>query len=342
MSDGSVSAVHWTPQATVAWLEQALRGQGMRSRHSLAAYRRDVAQFCNYLLGDWPKEIPCHLSAEELPAISWETIQELDLRGFMAYLREQGAEKATVQRKLSALRTFFTLLCRAGYLDKNPAHLVASPRLGKKLPRVLSATEAQQLVEAPQQQLVEQRHSAEQNLRREFLLLRDWTMLELLYGTGLRVSAVANLELDDVDVRSGMVRAVSKGSKEQLVPLGRSALEVLQAYLPVRRKWLACFQPPRSCATLFLNARGAALGVRGYQLRLRYWALKLGLGKTTPHSLRHSFATHLLEAGADLRSIQELLGHESLSTTQKYTHLTLARLKEVYSRAHPREESGTG
>jgi integrase/recombinase XerC len=279
------------------------------SARTVKAYVGDLAQYAAYLADAGAAIVPSS------PAL---------VRAFVA--RAAGAAgPVSLGRKLSALRSFYGFLVREGVAPGNPARAVASPRRPKRLPEVLPEADVAVLVEAP---------GAEQNP----LALRDRAFLELLYASGLRVSELTGLDAGDLDLRQGLVRVLGKGSKERVVPFGRAADAALRRWLDEGRPALAS---ARSGAALFLNHRGGRLTPRSIARRLERWVIAAGLPRHVhPHVLRHCFATHLLANGADLRGIQELLGHASLSTTQRYTHLDWKRLAEVYDRAHPRARRG--
>ena len=289
------------------------------SRHTVRAYERDLWQFLNYLAGDWAGEIPCRRTEDDLPFPEPTGIDHVDIRGYVSYLRDTKCSATTVARKLSALRSWFDFLKRSGIVVENPAERVGSPRLPKREPRFLSEREAAELVESPD--------------RSEVIGVRDWAILETLYGTGSRVSPLVATDLGDYDMQSGTIRIVGKRSKEQLLPVGPMAESALKAYLSRRGELIA--EGHHDEPALFLNWRGARLGARGVQLMVRKYTLGAGLSKVSPHVFRHSFATHLLDRGADLRTVQELLGHASLRTTQRYTHVTLERMRRDYQASHP-------
>jgi len=253
-----------------------------------------------------------------------EDIDKLLLRSFLAEL-SRTVSPASIARKLASVRAFFGWLERESLVRKNPASALASPKLRRKLPLFLSADAAAEVVEVPLEAAVSQ---AER--------VRDAALLEVLYGCGLRVSELVGLELDHVAFEQEELRVLGKGNKERLVPLGGKARQAILAYLKERpglRNERTGAQDPRA---LFLGRRGTRLGVRRVQtLVQRYGGLGAGRSDLHPHALRHSCATHLLEGGADLRAIQELLGHSSLATTQRYTHVSLDQLLTVYDRAHP-------
>jgi integrase/recombinase XerC len=276
------------------------------SQHTRSAYRRDLEAFYRFLKdGD----------GADLSVDAIRRVDRLVLRRYLALLHKTH-RKTSIARKLSALRTFFAYLVSEGVLSVNPGEMVTTPRQEKYLPRVLSVDEASTLLD---------RTAGE-----ELGVLRDRAILETLYSCGLRVSELTGLNVEHLELEAGLVRVLGKGRKERLVPVGRKAREALSRYLAAR-PLLQLNEP------LFLNHRGGRLTPRSIQRNLKEQLLRSGvMKKATPHSLRHSFATHLLDGGADLRSIQELLGHASLSTTQKYTQVSVDQLMAVYDRAHPR------
>ncbi len=265
------------------------------------AYRRDLTA-----IGGWLGRSPSSASTE-------------DLERYVSELRAQGLAATTIARRLAAIRSFFRHQVLIGLREDNPAAEVGLPRRARKLPRTLSPGEAERLVEA-----------AAGTTPRD---LRDRALVELLYGAGLRVSEAVGLEKGGVDLDERLVRSIGKGDKERIVPLGRSAADALRRYLGRGRPFLDRRHRPE----LFLNARGGPLTRAGAFLILRRLAEKAGLepSRIHPHLLRHSFATHLLEGGADLRSVQEMLGHADLATTELYTHVTDRRRREAYYAAHP-------
>lgn len=257
---------------------------------------------------------------EEGNVHSWQSAQYADLRRILAGMKAGGLAAATIARRLAALRSFYRFLVRQGQVASNPAAALQAPRLAHALPRVLSVAEIDALMESPDTGTP--------------LGLRDLVLLELLYGAGLRVSELCSLDLDAVDVVRRRVRIMGKGAKERSVIFGRAARDALLSYLKDARPQLAS---QLSGAALFLNYRGGRLTTRSV-LRIydKYVTDTAARLKLSPHALRHSFATHLLDNGMDLRSVQELLGHASLDTTQVYTHVSTARLQEAHAKAHPR------
>jgi integrase/recombinase XerD len=280
------------------------------SRNTLNAYRTDLLQYGEYL------------SAHKRDALQ---ASAADVADFLAELATGGADRpacsaATIHRKAACLRSFYKHLRRDELIGDDPTAALTAPRRAKKLPHVLNYAEVQKLLGAPKGS--------------EPTALRDRALLEVMYACGLRASETIGLELADVDLREGFLRARGKGSKERLVPLGRAAIAAINGYLRGGRPKLV---GERQEAKLFVNFRGGPLTRQGLYKIVQRHARDAGLaGKMSPHTLRHSFATHLLAGGCDLRAVQEMLGHADISTTQMYTHLSGERLKEVYFSAHPR------
>jgi integrase/recombinase XerC len=259
-------------------------------------------------------------------AVSPEDIDHVIFRHYLAHLRQQGLARTTVARRLAAWRSFYRYLLREKVIQENKLSRVMSPKLEKRLPRFLYEGEAELLVESP-----DLKHP---------LGIRDRALLEVLYAGGLRINELVTLDLWDLDLGAGYVRVMGKRAKERLVPLGSQAVKALRQYLAeARLRILANAAENKINNAVFLNRWGERLSARGTRKILNKYAEKVNLErKISPHTLRHSFATHLLNAGADLRSVQELLGHTRLSSTQIYTHVTGERLKQVYRKAHPRAE----
>lgn len=282
-----------------------LRHERNASRHTIISYGHDLGQFEAYL---------------REKGLSLRQVQNIQIRGFMAELHEKKLRKASVARKLASIRSFFQFCVTRGWLSENPARVVATPRLERRVPSFLSEQEVADFLETPSSD--------------DPLDLRDRAMLELLYATGIRVSELVAIDEEDVSFQERLIRVRGKGKKERLVPFGRLAEEKLATYLQARP---SLFKNRLGEKALFLNFQGKRLTARSVERVVdKYIRLAALKKKISPHSLRHSFASHLLSRGADLRVIQELLGHESLATTQKYTHLNLARLMEVYRKSHPR------
>jgi len=292
-----------------------LRYERNVSSHTLRNYASDLEQFLDFLA-------PLKNGRRTLPEIT--AIDHLTIREWLASLHAAQKKKASVARKLAALRTFFQFLVREGMLEMNPAKLVSTPRLEKKLPKHLSIDEAIRFIESP---------DPETDLGK-----RDRAMLELMYATGVRVAELTTLNLGDVDFGNQLVRVTGKRRKQRIVPFGDPAGAAIREYLGVRDKFL--LNAPiskRDENALFLNYQGTRITTRSVgRMVEKYIRLCAGMHNISPHSLRHSFATHLLDSGADLRDIQELLGHARLSTTQVYTHVSMEKLVEVYDKAHPK------
>ena len=311
-------------QAAIEEYLEHLRGERDASAHTLRNYRVDLEQFLAFM----------RMRPGGVPDPDPATVDDLAIRGFLARLHGERLARSSVARKLAALRSFFRFLCRRGVLAVNPAELVRAPRLPIRTTPHLSVDEAFQLLAAPAARLAT---PGGRRMHVETLVRRDRAILELFYASGLRIGELTGLDLDRVDRAQGLVRILGKGRKERVVPVGRVALDALRDYLDVRGSLRRATAVGPAEPALFLNARGGRLTARGVsQIVLRHLVAS-GLGKkVTPHGLRHSFATHLLNAGADLRAIQELLGHARLSTTQRYTHVGLDKVMEIYDRAHPR------
>jgi integrase/recombinase XerC len=247
----------------------------------------------------------------------WKSLDSQHVRVFAARQHARGLSPRSIQRQLSAIRTFFGYLIREGEMSVNPALDVRAPKSGKHLPHTLDADQMQRLLEFRSD---------------ESLSMRDKAMLELLYSSGLRLQELVALDRGDLDIADHTVRVTGKGSKVRILPVGRCALDALKAWMKERPSLAAADEP-----ALFVGQNGRRLGVRAVQLRVDHWARRSGLGiKAHPHLFRHSFATHLLESSGDLRGVQELLGHANISTTQVYTHLDFQHLARVYDSAHPR------
>lgn len=282
-----------------------LRHEKNASPHTLSSYERDLRQVAAYL-----KEA----------GVRWDKAGNVVLRGFLAGLHESKRKKSTIGRKLAALRSFYDFCVRRKRIAENPARVLATPRQEKKMPSFLSEEETAALLDLPWTD--------------KPLDLRDRAVLELFYATGIRVSELVAIETGDIHFGERLVRVKGKGRKERLVPFGRKAEEALEAY---RRARPLLGRPESGEAAFFLNYRGGRLTSRSVQRMVRKYIRRTAVArKISPHSLRHSFASHLLGRGADLRVIQELLGHASLATTQKYTHLDLRQMIAVYKKSHPR------
>jgi tyrosine recombinase XerC len=282
------------------------------SPHTLAAYRSDLNAFA-----EWAAR------ASDAPKLAG--VDRTLLRRYVAYLAQRGYARRTVARKMSALRSLLAWAVENDLAVSNPSEDVGAPKLDRPLPRVLKAEDASALCRVPPGD--------------DPAGARDRALLELLYGSGLRVAEACGLDLDDLDLQGGSVIVTGKGRKQRRLPLSRPAVDALTSYVSSARTELLDrdrSKAGRASTALFLNARGGRLGPRSVRARLARYARAEGLPPVSPHQLRHSFATHLLDGGADLRSVQELLGHENLATTQIYTHVSTERLRAVYEQSHPR------
>ncbi len=320
-----------------------LRSVRNSSPHTVLNYGKDLQQFAAYLAPP----------GEKIPALA--KISHQIIREYIGYLHSQGLQKSSIARKLASLRSFFKYCVREGMLKENPARLVPTPKLPKRIPSVLSAEEMNGFLNqlaAPEKAVdaellpraAGETRPAKRNISDEegLLLKRDRALLELLYAAGLRVSELTGLNLADMDRHEKMLRVRGKGDKERIVPYGGKAQEALEAYWPVREQLLLQSGPgrrrrgPAHSEAIFLNYAGRRLTQRSVgRIVKKYVRLENMNWDLHPHSMRHAFATHLLADGADLRVIQELLGHQSLSTTQKYTHASIRQLMDIYDKAHP-------
>jgi integrase/recombinase XerC len=268
------------------------------STHTLRAYRKDLEEFSEF--------------AKKDPA----DIEMIDVRAFVARQIKNGLSKTTAGRRLAAIRSFLKYLYKEGYIKANPAKLVSTPKAPKLLPKFLTVDDVFSLIEQPG--------------GIGFMQARDRAILELLYSSGLRVGEIAGLTVDDINTKEGLIKVKGKGKKERILPVGSKAVDAIKSYL-VEKMLLK-----RRNKAVFLNNRGEKLSDRGIRRIVVKYAKQTGISGTIgPHTIRHTFASHLLQSGADLRVIQELLGHASLSTTQKYTHLDITHLMDIYDKAHP-------
>ena len=310
--------------AAAQYLEY-LRVERNCSAHTLRNYGSDLEQFGAFLRAQPDGEPPL------------EALTHLDIRSFLGELYVGRLRSASIARKLAALRSLFRFLGREGLLQDNPARLVSSPKLPKTLPTVPTAEEVNRLLDAMAKGKGATAARRGRPPKSPLQPARDLALLEMLYGCGLRVGELVGLNVADLDLRDGLVRVRGKGKKERLGPLGSKAVAALEQYLAARTSAVPGVGSGDSQPALFLNQTGSRLTARSVARIVKRYALLLG-GDTGlhPHSFRHAFATHLLSDGADLRAIQELLGHARLSTTQKYTHINVKQLMEVYDRSHPK------
>ena len=297
----------------IRYFGQYLKIERNVSPHTLRNYLSDLSHFRLFLAS--------RLASGEAEKGA-DKVDLLMLRAYLAELKKNRLSKTTVGRKLATLRSFFQYLTREGWVDQNPARWISTPKKEKRLPKCLTVDEAQRLMAG------KERTGAETPSRKEARkTLRDRAILETFYSTGIRISELVSLKKGDIDFQSGLVRVFGKGRKERVVPIGEKAMTVVKEYLRLF---------PRNGEVIFGNMKGASLSTRTVHRIVKRCMNEIGRPSFSPHTLRHTFATHLLEGGADLRSIQEMLGHTTLSTTQRYTHLQVDHLMQVYDKAHPR------
>lgn len=276
------------------------------AENTVESYGRDLRQFSNYL--------------QDIKIDSLKTVTKKDILSFLYYLQKNGKATATISRNLASLKAFFKFLVQESLIEDNPTTNLESPKLKRKLPQVLTVPEVELLLDAPDLNTP--------------IGVRDKAMLEVLYATGLRVSELISITIEDTNLETGFIRCFGKGSKERIVPLGKIAINNVYSYLHNGRSKLV---KSSNIDVLFVNHHGKGLTRQGFWKIIKKYTKKAGIKKEiTPHTLRHSFATHLLENGADLRFVQEMLGHADISTTQIYTHITKNRINEVYQKTHPR------
>ncbi|MHC4120516.1 MAG: tyrosine recombinase XerC [Planctomycetota bacterium] len=314
------------------------------SEHTAKCYGADLGQFGEFLIAEAAHREPHaesvsmgHREGEPEHGVAvatqvWVEVDQLllsvqtdSVRAYMAHLNEKQYSKATIARKLATLRSFYKFLVKRNYIDSNPVVTIRTPKQEKKLPRFLEYEEVKRLLDTPP--------------TNTWLGARDRAILETLYSTGIRVSELVALNMDDIDFLGEVVHIRGKGKKERIAPIGSSALQVIQHYMEYRNK-RAQNNGNFDSRVLFVNKHGQRLSTRSVRRKMDKYLKMAGLDPAiSPHTLRHSFATHMLNSGADLRSVQELLGHQSLSTTQVYTHLSTGKLKEIYDNAHPRNDT---
>jgi len=319
-----------------------LRFEKRFSEHTAKCYGADLGQFSEFLIAGSESGHEPILSHHEpggaATAVATQTIAQVDhlllsidvntVRTYLAFLNDKQYSKATIARKLATLRSFYKFLVKRNEITANPVIAVRTPKQEKKLPRFLEYEEVKRLLETPPMD--------------NWLGARDRAIFETLYSTGIRVSELVALNMDDIDFLGEVVHVRGKGKKERITPISSSALQIIQHYMEYRNK-RAQSNSNFDSKVLFVNKHGRRLSTRSVRRKMDKYLKIAGLDPAiSPHTLRHSFATHMLNKGADLRSVQELLGHQSLSTTQIYTHLTTSKLKEVYHSAHPREQHEPG
>ena len=277
------------------------------SRNTLESYERDLTKYIDFI--------------QKKGKTKWRETGKSDIMDYLMTLKHEGKAASTVSRAMASIRTFYRFLLQERLIDSDPSSHMYTPKLEKKLPKALNVEEVERLLNAPR---LSTPHG-----------MRDKAMFEVLYATGMRVSELVSLNMEHVNLSLGFVRCIGKGSKERIIPLGRMAIDYLDRYIVQMRKKLVKQGSPDEA--LFLSHIGTRLTRQGFWKLIKKYAVEAQIHKPiTPHTLRHSFATHLLENGADLRSVQEMLGHSDISTTQIYTHVTKSKMKQVYDQTHPR------
>ena len=299
-----------------------MNGERNASIHTIKAYKRDIEQFSALMFPD--KEI----------FDNWDEVDVYSARSLVVKFSEMELDRTSIMRKISALRSFFSYLEREDIVGKNPFSGLTTPKRGKRLPILMSFEEIVRLLEAPfKYQIIAETNSPGREGDNQFVAIRDAAMMELIYSGGLRIGEAIGLNVNGVDLISDVVKVRGKGKQERLCALGRPSVAALQRYMGERQ---ARASSKGVSAPLFINVSGQRLTARTFQRNMKNYLMTAGLSHDlTPHKIRHSFATHMLDSGADLRSVQELLGHSSISTTQIYTHVSAERLKNVYRKTHP-------
>ena len=282
------------------------------SDHTLQAYRHDLQQFYSFCCEYYGRE-----------SVSLDDIDKVTIRHFLGMLTETGSSARSAARKLAALKSFFKYTLRREWIDKNPAYAIKSPKIPRNLPTVLVKDQVRELFKILEV--------------KDFITARDAAMIELFYGCGIRLSELINLRLHDIQFRKMLISVLGKGNKQRILPLGAAARKAIEIYL---RYYQEDFSQPGADDPLFISIRGTRISPRNVRLRVEKYLTQVSAGakKNSPHVLRHSFATHLLDEGADLESVRMMLGHESLSTTQIYTHVKMSHLMDTYAKAHPRAD----
>ena len=306
-----------------------LENERNASMHTVTSYLLDIGQFAGFV---WKNDVQ--------PPLKWSEVDRFAARKFLVEFQKAGLQPTTTGRKLAGLRSFYRFLEREEYVDQNPFAGLRGPKKSRQLPNVLSVDEVAKLLKAPLKMLKQRQQKGKEGHevgpREEYAALRDAAILEVLYSTGARVSEIAGLTERNIDVLSGIIVVRGKGKKERMCPLGAPAAEALERMISKGAEvWPGSGKGKQQ--PVFRNLRGEPITTRSIERMMKKCLAGAGLkADISPHTLRHSFATHMLDAGADLRSVQELLGHSSLSTTQMYTHISVERLKKVYEEAHPR------
>lgn len=299
-------------EETLTRFLQYLREEKNYSLHTISSYENDLMQFCDFLKK--------HFALEN---IALSSIDQLTVRLFLGELCEKKKARRTIARKLSSLRSFFTFCVRRGWIKNNPAQNIGMPRLPRQIPVFLEEPLTEKLMNLPDLTTAEGS--------------RDRALLELLYGTGIRLNELIQMNMSDIDFNNSTIKVLGKNRKQRILPLGKKAKEALRRYLSFREQLMRKYHSDCNVSTLFISRRSTRLNPKTvYNIVNKYIGMVSEIEKKSPHVLRHTFATHLLNRGADLMAVKELLGHSSLSTTQLYTHVTIEKLKQIYQQAHPK------
>jgi len=303
-----------------------LKNERQASKNTVTSYFLDISQF-----------VKIHFKKDCENDLDWAGVTPNDVRNYIIECQGEGnCSKRSVNRKMSSMRSFYRFLIRENAVKNNPFSMVESPKMSKALPKFLSVSEVDSLLGAPEKywNTMKKREESRNDAGINFSMKRDTAILELIYSCGARINEALDIDIQDLDTLSAFVKLKGKGKKERICPLGTPAIKAIREYMNLRKQW-TCDNRPVS--PVFLNQNGGKLTARSFQRFFKNYLSIEGLDPSlTPHKLRHSFATHLLDAGADLRSVQELLGHANLSTTQIYTHISAEHMKSIYRKAHPR------
>ena len=311
--------------SSIAGFLNFLRNERQASKNTVSSYFLDINQF-----------VRIHFKMDCESALDWAGVTPNDVRNYIIECQSEDCSKRSVNRKMSSMRSFYRFLIRENVVKNNPFSLVESPKMSKALPKFLSVSEVDRLLSAPEKywNTMRKKEESKNEAGIIFSIKRDTAILELIYSCGARINEALGINIQDLDTLSAFVKLKGKGKKERICPLGTPAVKAIREYMNLRKQWTSDNRP---ISPFFLNQNGGRLTARSFQRFFKNYLSIEGLDPSlSPHKLRHSFATHLLDAGADLRSVQELLGHANLSTTQIYTHISAEHMKTIYRKAHPR------
>lgn len=310
---------------SIAGFLNFLRNERQASKNTVNSYLLDINQF-----------VRIHFKTDCESTLNWAVVAPNDVRNYIIECQGKDCSKRSVNRKMSSMRSFYRFLIRENVVNNNPFSLVDSPKMSKALPKFLSVSEIDRLLSSPEKywSIMRKKEESKNDAGINFSIKRDTAILELIYSCGARINEALGINIQDLDTLSAFVKLKGKGKKERICPLGTPAVKAIREYMNLRKQWTSDSRP---ISPVFLNQNGGRLTARSFQRFFKNYLSIEGLDPSlSPHKLRHSFATHLLDAGADLRSVQELLGHANLSTTQIYTHISTEHMKNIYRKAHPR------